>query len=127
MTSTRHTIDANGQILGRLAVRVADILQGKDKPDFDPSIVDPAHVTVINTDRIRVSGKNKPLQKLYRHHSGYPGGLKEESLEHVLGRDSRLAVRRAVTGMLPKNRLRPRMLKNLTLYKGTAASSAPKT
>ncbi len=112
-----QTVDASGKILGRLAGEIAMTLQGKTTPDFDPARLSKNKVTVYNTDRIRVTGK-KSLQKLYRHHSGYPGGLKEESLERMLLRDSRVAVRHAVTGMLPKNRLRPRMLKNLLLYKG---------
>lgn len=115
-----QTVDASGKILGRLAGDVAMILQGKTSPDFDPSRLSGNRVTVYNTDRIRVTGK-KPLQKLYRRHSGYPGGLKEESLERMLARDSRVAVRHAILGMLPKNRLRPRMLKNLRLFKGSIA------
>lgn len=114
---TEHTIDATGQILGRLAVRIADILQGKNAADFDPAVFAGNRVAVMHTDSIRVTGK-KSLQKLYRHHSGYPGGLKEESLERMMARDSRVALRHAVAGMLPKNRLRPRMLKNLILIKG---------
>lgn len=115
-----QTIDASGRILGRLAGEIAMILQGKTSPDFDHARFSGNKVTVYNTDHIRVTGK-KPLQKLYRHHSGYPGGLKEESLERMLARDSRVVVRHAVLGMLPKNRLRPRMLKNLLLYKGSIA------
>jgi len=116
---TDRNIDATGKILGRLAVEVATALQGKTAPDFDPARLSGNRVLVYNTDRIRVTGK-KPLQKLYRHHSGYPGGLKEESLARVMARDSCVAVRHAVAGMLPKNRLRPRMLKNLILRKGPA-------
>lgn len=114
--ATNQTIDASGKILGRLAGEIAMILQGKKTPDFDPAQLSKNKVAVYNTDHIRVTGK-KPLQKLYRHHSGYPGGLKEESLERMLLRDSRVAVRHAIAGMLPKNRLRPRMLKNLILHK----------
>ncbi|MFY9462901.1 MAG: 50S ribosomal protein L13 [Candidatus Sungiibacteriota bacterium] len=113
-----QNIDASGKILGRLAGEIAMTLQGKTTPDFDPAQLSKNKVIVYNTDRISVTG-SKPLQKLYRHHSGYPGGLKEESLERMLLRDSRVAVRHAVAGMLPKNRLRPRMLKNLMLYKGS--------
>ena len=115
-----QTVDASGKILGRLAGEIAMVLQGKTSPDFDPARLSGNKITVYNTDHIRVTGK-KLLQKLYRHHSGYPGGLKEESLERMLARDSRVAVRHAILGMLPKNRLRPRMLKNLLLFKGPIA------
>ena len=115
--NTEHTIDASNKILGRLAVEIAKILQGKDKPEFDPSRLMAPRVSVYNTDRIRVTGR-KILQKQYRHHTGFPGGLKEETLERVMLRDSRVALRHAIAGMLPKNRLRPRMLKNLMLHRG---------
>ncbi len=100
------------------------ILQGKTVPHFDPAQLSKNRVTVYNTDRVRVTGK-KPLQKLYRHHSGYPGGLKEESLGRMMARDSRAAVRHAVAGMLPKNRLRARMLKHLMLYKSRPFPDMP--
>ncbi len=118
---TQQNIDASGKILGRLAGEIAMTLQGKTTADFDPARLSNNKIIVYNTDHIRVTGK-KPLQKLYRHHSGYPGGLKEESLERMMARDSRVALRHAVAGMLPKNRLRARMLKNLALHKkGPAA------
>lgn len=119
MAASVQKIDATNKILGRLAVEIALTLQGKTTPDFDPARLSGNKVMVYNIDRVRVTGK-KMLQKQYRHHSGYPGGLKEESLERVMTRDSRVALRHAVEGMLPKNRLRPRMMKNLTLYKGSA-------
>lgn len=111
-----YTIDATGKVIGRLATEVANLLQGKNDPRFDPAALPGNRVTVRNTDRMVATGR-KPRQKIYRRHSGYPGGLKEESLERLQQRDSRLVLRHAVTGMLPKNRLRPRMLKNLTLIK----------
>lgn len=111
-----YTFDATGKVIGRLATEVANALQGKNDPRFDPARLSGNRVTVRNTDRLRSTGR-KPEQKLYRRHSGYPGGLKEESLERLLARDSRLVMRHAVNGMLPKNRLRARMLKNLTLVK----------
>lgn len=111
-----YTIDAADKIVGRLATEVADMLQGKNAPSFDPARESGNRVTVYNTDRMRTTGR-KMEQKLYRHHSGYPGGLKEETLERLHRRDSRLVLRHAVNGMLPKNRLRARMLKNLTLLK----------
>ncbi len=120
MPAPDKIIDATNKILGRLAVEIAMALQGKTTPDFDPARLSGNKITVFSTDHIRVTGK-KPLQKLYRRHSGFPGGLREESLERMMARDSRAALRHAVLGMLPKNRLRPRMMKNLTLHKGAAA------
>ncbi|MBI2121909.1 MAG: 50S ribosomal protein L13 [Candidatus Sungbacteria bacterium] len=111
-----HRIDAANQILGRLATRVAVLLRGKDRPDFDPARFSDNKVAVHNTDKMRVTGKKMP-QKKYRRHSGYPGGLKEEALERLFARDSREVLRRAVLGMLPKNRLRSRWIKNLILRK----------
>lgn len=112
-----YTIDATDKVIGRLATAVAILLQGKNNSLFDPAKLSGNRVTVMNTDRSRVTGR-KMSQKLYRRHSGYPGGLKEETLQRLYARDSRLVLRRAVSGMLPKNRLRSRMMKNLILMKG---------
>lgn len=115
----QYTLDAANKILGRLASEAALLLLGKNDPRFDPGRLANNRVVVYHTDEVRVTGR-KADQKLYRRHSGFPGGLKEETLERLLRRDSRLAVRRAVAGMLPKNKLRPRMLKNLILYRESA-------
>ena len=117
-----YKIDASDKILGRLASEIALLLRGKNSPRFSPMHLAANRVVIYHTDAVRVSGR-KAAQKLYRRHSGFPGGLKEESLERLLRRDSRQALRRAVAGMLPKNRLRPRMLKNLILYQKEAAQS----
>ena len=112
-----YTLDSDNKILGRLAGEVAILLLGKNDPRFDPARRSGNRVIVYNTDRIRTTGR-KAVQKFYRRHSGFPGGLKEESLERMSGRDSRLALRHAISGMLPKNKLRPVMMKNLVLHKG---------
>lgn len=112
-----HIIDAKQKILGRLAVEAANLLRGKHKPTFRPYLDEGDIVTVINTDKIRFSGR-KMKQKIYYHHSGYPGGLQETSLEKLMEKDSRQVVRRAVYGMLPKNKLRDRIIKKLKLFKG---------
>lgn len=112
-----YKIDASQKVLGRLASEVAIILRGKKNTDFDPSKFADVKVTVFNTDKVHVTGK-KMTQKLYRHHTMFHGGLKEEALRDLLRRDSRLTIRHAVMGMLPKNKLRARMVKNLTLLKG---------
>ena len=111
-----YKIDASEKILGRLASQAALLLRGKNDPRFDPARLSGNRVIIHHTDEVRVTGR-KSSQKLYRRHSGYPGGLKEESLTRLLRRDSRLAVRRAIMGMLPKNRLRRRMIKNLALFR----------
>ncbi len=112
-----YKIDADNKILGRLATEVSVLLRGKNEPSFDPSRASGNKVIVFNTGKIRVTGR-KLIQKLYRRHSGYHGGLKEEKLRDLLARDSREAVRKAVLGMLPKNKLRARFIKNLILLKG---------
>lgn len=112
-----YTIDAGGKILGRLASEVAVLLRGKQKPGFLPYIQPKDEVIVLNTDKIRVTGK-KMEQKKYIHHTGYPGGLRKKTLEELFARDSRLVLREAVYGMLPKNRTRDKIIKNLKLHKG---------
>jgi len=114
---TKHTIDATNKILGRLAVEVANLLRGKGKTDFVPYLDKGDHVTITNTDRIKVTGQ-KMKKKIYYHHSGYPGGIKEINLERLMEKDSRQVVRKAIYGMLPKNKLRDKVIKKLTLYKG---------
>ena len=111
-----YTIDATNKILGRLASDIAMILRGKNSPAYDPTKLTPVTVRVTNVGKMRVTG-NKMQQKLYRHHSGYHGGLKEETLEHVMQKDPNRALKSAVNGMLPKNRLRDRMMKNLVFEK----------
>lgn len=111
-----YKLDATNKILGRLATEIAVLLRGKHTPRFDPAKLNINRVCVFNTDKIRVSGK-KMQQKLYRRHSGYHGGLKEEKMESLFERDSELVLRKAVMGMLPKNRLRNKLIKNLILKK----------
>jgi len=118
--SSWFVIDAKGQVLGRLATRVARILIGKDKPNFTPYLDCGDHVVVINAERIKLTG-NKMEQKVYRHHSGYPGGLKEIPVRRVLQSRPEEVVREAVLGMLPKNKLRARRARKLRVYAGSEA------
>ena len=111
-----YKIDAENKILGRLATEVAILLRGKNTAKFDPAKLSDNKVIILNVDKIRVTGK-KMTQKLYRHHSGFHGGLKEEKLGDLMRRDAGAALRHAVSGMLPKNKLRSKMLKNLSLLK----------
>ena len=114
-----YRIDATHKILGRLATEVAILLRGKNRADFLPNRAGTAHVTVVNTDKIRVTGR-KMTQKIYHRHSGYLGNLKSARLEEMMARDSRLVMREAVMGMLPKNRLRRQVIKRLELHKKEA-------
>ncbi len=110
-----HVVDANGQVLGRLATRVARLLIGKDKPQFTPFMDIGDHVVVINAGKIRLTG-NKADQKVYRTHSGYPGGLKEVPVRRLQKTRPEEVIREAVLGMLPKNKLRARRARKLRIY-----------
>lgn len=110
-------VDAADQTLGRLAARIAALLEGKHKAIYSPHLDVGDHVVVINAERIRVTGA-KLQQKRYIRHSNYPGGLKEESLQALLARKPELVVERAVRGMLPRNRLGSAMFKKLKVYSG---------
>ena len=117
MERNTHTIDATDRILGRLATEIAILLRGKNKASFDPAIDGGDRVEVKNVAGIKVTGA-KMKQKIYYHHTGYPGGLKEETLEKLwdrLGPDE--VLRRAVWNMLPKNNSRKAMIKRLVFKK----------
>jgi large subunit ribosomal protein L13 len=112
---TWYVVDAAGQVLGRLATRVARGLSGKDKPAFTPFLESGDHVVVINAGKVRLTG-NKLEQKVYRHHSGYPGGLKEVPVKRLWPQRADVMVREAILGMLPKNKLRARRARRLRVY-----------
>jgi large subunit ribosomal protein L13 len=113
-----YLVDAENQTLGRLASEVASVLRGKTKPTYTPHLDTGDFVIVINADKIRVSG-NKPTQKLYRRHSGRPGGMKTESFEHLQARLPERIVEKAIKGMLPHNALGRQMYRKLKVYKGS--------
>ena len=110
-------VDATDQTLGRLATRVATLLEGKHKATYSPHLDTGDHVIVVNAERVRVTG-DKLRQKIYYRHSNYPGGLKAESLQAVLARKPELVIERAVKGMLPQNRLGRAMYRKLKVYRG---------
>lgn len=112
-----HMVDAEGEILGRLATVIARKLRGKDKPEFAPHVDTGDFVVVVNAEKIRVTG-SKMNDKMYYRHSGYPGGLKEASLREMLDKKPEKVIYEAVKGMLPKNRLGRAMLKKLKVYAG---------
>lgn len=111
-----HLFDLNEKAMGRLATQIAKILSGRDKVTFTPHIDGGDSVVVINSDTLIMTG-NKEVKKLYHKYSGYPGGIKTLSLEEMRKKDSRKIIREAVYGMLPKNKLRDKMIKRLFIYK----------
>jgi large subunit ribosomal protein L13 len=117
ITHDWHVIDAEGAILGRLATEVATLLRGKHKPIFTPNLDTGDHVIVINASKLAISPK-KATDKIYYRHSGYPGGIRSESLEHLLARQPEQVVKLAVRRMLPKGPLGRRMLRKLRVYAG---------
>jgi large subunit ribosomal protein L13 len=112
-----YVVDAEGQTLGRLATRIADTLRGKKKPEYTPHIDTGDFVVVVNADKIAVTGK-KLEQKIYYRHSGYPGGLRERTLAEELERRPTEVLRKAVKGMLPRNRLARQQITKLKIYAG---------
>jgi len=112
-----YLIDAEGKILGRLATEIASILRGKNKVIFDQSQDLGDYVIVINAEKVRVTGK-KQEQKLYRHHTNYPGSLKEIKYKEMLQKKPEMIIEKAVKGMLPRNKLSRSMIKKLKVYRG---------
>ena len=110
-------VDADGQILGRLATEIADTLRGKNKPAYTPHVDTGDFVIVVNAEKVHVTG-NKLDQKRYYRHSGYPGGLRSRTLREQLDRRPTEVLRVAVKGMLPKNRLARQQITKLKIYAG---------
>jgi large subunit ribosomal protein L13 len=110
-----HVIDADGKVLGRVASQAARLLQGKHKPTWTPYLDTGDHVVIVNAAHVRLTG-NKEEQKLYRRHSGYEGGLKEERAKLVRQREPIRLVEQAVRGMLPKTKLGRAMYRKLKVY-----------
>ncbi|MGH7708703.1 MAG: 50S ribosomal protein L13 [Vulcanimicrobiaceae bacterium] len=123
-----YVVDAAGQRLGTLAVRIAWALSGKHKPTWTPHIDDGDHVVVLNADKVELGG-NKWLQKVYHRHSGFPGGLRTETAQQVRDKYPERLIERAVRGMLPTNRTRDVQLRRLKVYTGSEhphAAQSPK-
>lgn len=112
-----YVVDAEGKTLGRLASEVAKVLRGKNKPEYTPHVDTGDYVIVVNAEKIHVTGK-KLDQKIYYHHTGYVGGLKETKYRKLLAEKPEFAIRRAVVGMLPKGPLGRQMAKKLKVYAG---------
>ncbi|MDA8105599.1 MAG: 50S ribosomal protein L13 [Nitrospiraceae bacterium] len=113
-----YVVDAKDAVLGRLAVKVATYLRGKNKAVFTPNVDTGDFVIVVNADKVRLTGK-KLTDKIYYHHSGYIGGIKAKTAKDMLEQTPEKIVEKAVWGMLPKNRLGRTMIKKLKVYKGT--------
>ena len=113
-------IDATDQVLGRLAVRIANMLRGKHKPTYTPFLDTGDFVVVVNAAKIAVTGNNKRTQKLYQRYSGYPGGLRARTLDYVLKTHPDRVLRQAVKGMMPDGPLNRRLLGKLKIYDGPA-------
>jgi large subunit ribosomal protein L13 len=112
-----YLVDADGQTLGRLATRLADLLRGKGKPQYTPHVDTGDFVVVVNAEKVAVTG-NKLDSKIYYRHSGYPGGLRERTLREQLARRPEEVLRKAVKGMLPRTRLGRQQLTKLKIYAG---------
>lgn len=113
-----YVVDAKGEVVGRLASRIAAVLRGKNDPSFHPAVNPHNHVIVLNADKAVFTGR-KMKQKLYQSHSGYPGGFKEQTAEELSRRKPGDALRRAVKGMLPHTRLGDALLTHLRVYTST--------
>lgn len=112
-----YLVNAEGKTLGRLAARVAGVLRGKHRPTFTPNVDMGDHVVIVNAEKIQLSG-DKMETKLYRRHSGYPGGLKTLTAKHVFKKNPTQLLVQAIEGMLPKNPLGNHMAKKLRVYVG---------
>lgn len=117
VTRNWHLIDAKGEILGRIATRISTILMGKNKATYSPHMDAGDYVVVINAGGVELTGLKK-LQKVYRRHSGYPGGLTTVKYEAQMIKDPRRIIEHAVSGMLPDNRLKSKRMRRLKVFKG---------
>jgi large subunit ribosomal protein L13 len=115
-SSKWYVIDANDQVLGRVATKAATILSGKRRAHYAPFLMTGDHVVIINAGRIRLTGQKRE-QKVYRWHTLYPGGLRETKVSKVLEMRPEKVIREAVLGMLPKNKLRKRLVQRLKVYR----------
>lgn len=114
-----YVVDAEGKTLGRLASEIAHRLRGKHKPEYTPHVDTGDYIVVVNCEKVAVTGK-KTTDKMYHHHTGYPGGLKSFSFEKLIERAPERVLQRAVKGMLPRNPLGRAMFKKLKVYAGDA-------
>lgn len=112
-----HILDAENKILGKIATEAATLLIGKNKTNYAPNLNVGDKVVIVNSDKIAVTG-NKELKKVYHRHTGFPGGVKSQKLQDFAKKDSTKVLKAAISGMLPKNKLRKERLANLRIFKG---------
>ncbi len=117
LTHDWHLVDADGVVLGRLASEVANLLRGKHKTNYTPYLDNADHIVVVNADKVVLSGR-KLEQKVYRRHTGYPGGVRERGYAQWMAEQPEEVVRKAVRGMLPKNSLGRALLRKVRIYRG---------
>ena len=117
VTRDWYLVDAENQVLGRVATQIANVLRGKNKPTFTPSVDTGDFVVVVNAEKIALTG-NKLADKVYYSHTGFPGGIKSITAEKLLAKKPEEVIRKAVKGMLPKNKLSRHMLSKLKIYSG---------
>jgi large subunit ribosomal protein L13 len=117
VTRQWYVVDAAGKTLGRLCTEIANRLRGKHKPEFTPHVDTGDYIVVVNAEKIVVTG-NKTTDKLYQHHTGYPGGIKSISFDKLLVKSPEMIIEKAVKGMMPKNKLSRAMLSKLKVYAG---------
>jgi large subunit ribosomal protein L13 len=117
VTREWYVVDAAGKTLGRLCTEIANRLRGKHKPEFTPHVDTGDYIVVVNAEKIVVTG-NKTTDKLYQHHTGYPGGIKSISFDKLLVKSPEMIIEKAVKGMMPKNKLSRAMLSKLKVYAG---------
>ena len=113
-----YVANAEGKVLGRFASEVAKILRGKHRPNFTPHMDLGDHVVIVNAEKIQVKGTNKLQQKVYTRYSGYPGGLKKQTLEDALEKRPAFVLEHAIRGMLPHNKLGRKLMKKVRIYAG---------
>ena len=118
-----YVLDAEGKTLGRLCTEAAMILRGKKKPTYTPFLDTGDYVIIINAAKVQVTGK-KGTDKIYKHHTGYPGGLKEATFNEMMAKDPEEVIRHAVKGMMPKGPLGRQMFKKLKVYAGAEHNHA---
>ena len=119
VTQDWYVVDADSKTLGRLSTQIANRLRGKHKPEFTPHVDNGDYIVVINADKIHVTGK-KETDKLYHHHTGFPGGIKSIALGKMRERSPEKILENAVRGMMPKNKLGRAMLSKLKVYAGSS-------
>ena len=112
-------VDASNKTLGRLSTAIANRLRGKHKPEYTPHVDTGDYIVVVNAEKVRVTG-NKKTDKIYHHHTGYPGGIKSITFDKLIDKAPEQVIEKAVKGMMPKNKLSRSMLSKLKIYAGSA-------